>query len=232
MTAVSLLEASASATRGERGDDRRTGDVSLRLLGHFRLRYLDDEVTIPESAQRLLVLLALRARPQTRLFLAGNLWPEKTDERAAANLRSSLWRARIPDGPPLVVVKGSLLSLAPHVSVDVREMEDAGWALLDQLALPALGDRRDLFFEELLPGWYDDWVILERERIGQLQLHFLEGLVDGLLALERYAEALDTALRLKAADPLRERSLRVLARVYDAEGSPHLAKRCRIGAPA
>ena len=29
---------------------------------------------------------------------------------------------------------------------------------------------------DLLPGWYDDWVLLERERLRQLRLHMLEQL--------------------------------------------------------
>jgi DNA-binding SARP family transcriptional activator len=208
--------------------DACSGAIGLALLGRFRLMLADHEVTVPESAQRLLVLLALRGRPQTRMFLAGSLWPEKSDDRAAANLRSSLWRARLPGGQPLVVTSGSLVGLSSAVSLDIGEMEAAGWKLLagSDAALPETRVR-SLFFEELLPGWYDDWVILERERIGQIQRHFLEGLVDNLLEAQRYAEALDTALRLKAIDPGRERSQRVLIRVYEAEGSTLQAQRCR-----
>src|SRR3712207_8842055 len=63
---------------------------------------------------------------------------------------------------------GGALALAPGVGVDVREL--AAWAIrtrdprtdLDDLELPPadlLGD--------LLPGWQDDWVLVERERLRQ-----------------------------------------------------------------
>jgi DNA-binding SARP family transcriptional activator len=85
---------------------------------------------------------------------------------------------------------------------------------------------RNRFLEDLLPGWYDDWVIFERERIFQLRMHFLEAFIDALVRAGRHAAALDTAFRLIAADPLRERSFAALSRVYEAEGSLHRARAC------
>jgi two-component SAPR family response regulator len=71
----------------------------------------------------------------------------------------------------------------------------------------------------LLPGWYDDWVVLERERLAQLQARFLETLVTALVEVRELTHALDHAVRLVQADPLRERSQLCLLRVYAAEGS-------------
>lgn len=202
--------------------------VALHLLGGFQLFVDQRAVCITESVQRLLVFLALRQRPQKRLLVAGSLWPEKSDDRAAANLRSALWRSRVGGAPPLVIGQGSLISLSPLVEVDARHMEATGWALVKgQIASLVGGTVRELFFEDLLPGWYDDWVILERERLNQLRLHFLEALIAALLRGQRHAEALDAALRLVAIDPLRERSQTTLLRVYEAEGSLHQARQYR-----
>jgi hypothetical protein len=58
---------------------------------------------------------------------------------------------------------------------------------------------------ELLPGWYDDWVMFERERLRQLQLHALETMAHRLAKEHRYADAVDVALAAVRLEPLRER---------------------------
>lgn len=206
--------------------------VVLNLLGRFQVLVDGHQIRLPDTVQRLLVFLALHDRPQPRLVVSGNLWPEKPDGRASANLRSALWRARVPDGPALVTADASSLALSKVVATDWRTMEATGWSLVERRPEEPLSRSvRDRFLEELLPGWYDDWVIMERERLGQLRLHFLESFIDALLREARYAEALDTALRLVAVDPERERSQATLGRVYEAEGSLARARRCRL-APA
>jgi DNA-binding SARP family transcriptional activator len=202
------------------------------MLGRFELSVGGVGVPLPLSAQRVIVFLALHDRPQRRPVIAGNLWPEKSEERAAANLRTALWRARVPCGPSLVAAHGSLLTLSRHVNVDVHQMQVAGWRLVEgcDITSPTRADGGQ-FFEDLLPGWYDDWVILERERITQLRMHFLEAIVDRLVSDGHHAAALDIAFRLIAADPLRERSFAALARAYEAEGSLHRARGCQPSPP-
>ncbi|MFD0346209.1 BTAD domain-containing putative transcriptional regulator [Kitasatospora aburaviensis] len=72
---------------------------------------------------------------------------------------------------------------------------------------------------DLLPGWYEDWVLAERERLRQLQLHTLETLSGRLLDQGRHADALDTALRVVQLDPTRESAHRAAIRVHLAEGN-------------
>ena len=48
---------------------------------------------------------------------------------------------------------------------------------------------------EILPDWYDDWLLLERERIRQLRLHALEAIrCTRLTAAGRFGEAIEAAL--------------------------------------
>ena len=47
---------------------------------------------------------------------------------------------------------------------------------------------------DLLPGWYDDWTILERERLRQRVLHALEAQSRILSAVGRHAVAVEAAL--------------------------------------
>ena len=70
-----------------------------------------------------------------------------------------------------------------------------------------------------MPGWYDDWVIIERERLRQLHLHALESVAEQLAAQGRNAAALEAALRAVASDPLRESAHRLVIRIHLAEGN-------------
>jgi DNA-binding SARP family transcriptional activator len=72
---------------------------------------------------------------------------------------------------------------------------------------------------DLLPGWYDDWVIFERERIRQRLLHALEALSQRLVAAGRWADAVEAAISAVSADPLRESANRVLIEAHLAEGN-------------
>jgi DNA-binding SARP family transcriptional activator len=71
---------------------------------------------------------------------------------------------------------------------------------------------------ELLPGWDDDWVLLERERLRQLRLHALEVLADKLARAGRQREAVQAACAAVRAEPLRESAHRTLVRVHLAGG--------------
>jgi DNA-binding SARP family transcriptional activator len=71
----------------------------------------------------------------------------------------------------------------------------------------------------LLPGWSEDWIILEREHIRQRLLHALEALSRHLVEAGRYAEAVDAAVWAVGAGPLRESGIRVLIEAHLAEGN-------------
>jgi two-component SAPR family response regulator len=78
---------------------------------------------------------------------------------------------------------------------------------------------------ELLPGWYDDWVLVERERLRQLQLHALDALARRLLDSGRVAEAVDAASCSLGMEPLRESAVRLLVSAHLASGNVCEAQR-------
>jgi DNA-binding SARP family transcriptional activator len=81
----------------------------------------------------------------------------------------------------------------------------------------------DALSADLLPGWYDDWALLEAEDWRQLRLHALETLAHNLIAARRYAEAIAAAHAAVHADPLRESGQVCLIRAHLAEGNPSQA---------
>lgn len=198
-----------------------TEPVTLSLLDAFELWFGDEPVALPPSAQRLLALLALHERPLLRPFVAGTLWLDAPEERAAANLRSSLWRLNRP-GHRLVETTNLQLRLAPEVRVDIRETAQLAHMLIthaDGWHEAELDLARSQLSGELLPDWYEDWVLIERERLRQLSLHALEALGERLLEAGRLGDALETALAAVALEPLRESAHRLLIRIHLEEGN-------------
>lgn len=173
---------------------------------------------LPRAVQRLVAHLSLSGRP-ARTAIAGKLWPDVTEAHAHGSLRSSLWRVQ-KVAPGLVIASGGTLSISPDVLVDVHELTEWARKALDPDFLPDDIRTGDLGLPcELLPGWYDDWVLLERERLRQLRMHALEALAEKYAAARRYGEAVQAACAAVRAEPLRESAHRTVVRVHLAEGN-------------
>jgi DNA-binding SARP family transcriptional activator len=197
------------------------GGSRVLLGGGFHLVEGEAQVALAEGSQRLLAFLAIRDRPVKRLLLAGTLWPDATEGRAYASLRSALSRLHgtVRDA---VEVNPSDLRLSSSVQVDLREAQLLAHRLLEATDQPL--DPADLsgaaiaaLSEELLPDWYDDWVLLEAEDWRQLRLHALEALAELLTAAGRYGDAAQAALTAARVDPLRESPHAALIKVHLAE---------------
>lgn len=174
---------------------------------------------LPHSAQRLLALLAVRPYALQRAFLAGYLWLDASEQRAAGNLRSAVWRIRQLGYPILLFGRGTL-RLDAGVMVDVRLAREAAhrW-LAGQPTARDVSAASAPLRADLLPDWYDDWVVDERDQFRQLRLHALEEMTERLIAMGRFGEALVAALQAAREDPLRESAQRALIDVHLAEGN-------------
>ena len=200
-------------------------NVNVSLLGGFRLTVDSEPVVLRPAVQRLIALLALESRPVPRHYAARQLWPDLPENRALGNLRSALWRLRRQTFE-LVHADGGQLRLAPTVLADVPAVIDAARRLVNPNAECLEADLNTTRFRgELLPDWYDDWLILERERLRQLCLHALEAIANRLVQAGRHAEAVDAALLVISAEPLRESAHRALIRAHLAEGNRDEAAR-------
>jgi DNA-binding SARP family transcriptional activator len=180
----------------------------------------DNAVPLTPSQQRLVALLGLRGGALHRGYVAGLLWGDSSESRAHGSLRSTLWKLHALR-PGVVLISGDSLTLAPDVPVDVRYATELARALItdrfDDSAASALLEPR--FCYELLPGWYEDWVIVERERHRQLSLHALELVCEHLTSLRRYGAAMLAGLSAVDRDPLRESAHRALMKIHIAEGN-------------
>jgi DNA-binding SARP family transcriptional activator len=208
-----------------RGDP--TDGPAPHLIGGPYLTVDRQRREVPEGSKQLLVLVALRRRQVDRRWAAGTLWPSADEGRAAGNLRSALWRLRRARIDVLVAGKCSL-ALSADVLVDLHLMDERATRLIEgkaqdgDLAIaPSWADALDF-----LPGWYDDWVLMERERIRQRCLHALEALSERLASVGRFADAVEAAILAVSAEPLRESAQKTLIVAHIAEGNLVEAHRC------
>jgi DNA-binding SARP family transcriptional activator len=191
----------------------------LTLLGSFELSCGGTVVALPMPAQRVLAFLALQSGPLLRPYVAGVLWLESTELQALGSLRSALWRIRRAGGG-LVEARGQQLQLAADVQLDVEEATEWARRLIDDAADSADEDA-DLATVggEILPDWYDDWLVIERERFRELRAHALECLSERLIRAGRFGRAMDVALAAVKEEPLRESAHRAAIKVCLAEGN-------------
>jgi DNA-binding SARP family transcriptional activator len=209
-----------------RGDVARAGTgVRLQLLRGFSLWSDGSRLEVPFAVQRLVAFLALQERRVHRLALAGTLWIDSSEDHAGASLRTALWRlGQVADG--IVTIDGTTLALSRDVAVDLRHAVSRANLLLERPEEHADHDVELLGIAgDLLPDWYDDWVLVERERFRQLRLHALETLCHAFAAVGAHMEAVRAGLAAVAVEPLRESSHRALISAYIAEGNPSEALR-------
>jgi len=200
-----------------------TADLEVSVLGTFRFWAQGNALpAVRGGSQRLLALLGLRDRALTRASVAGTLWPESSEDHAYSSLRSALGRlSRMTRDAVLVTPLD--LCLADEVTVDIRQSRALAHRLLDPTSqlgdVDLNSDAATALSVDVLPDWYDDWVMVEAEEWRQLRLHALEALADRLLGEDRFGEAGGAALSAVRAEPLRESARAALIRVHLAEGN-------------
>ena len=191
----------------------------LALFDGFELRYGSRVVPLPLTAQRVLAFVALQEHSVLRRYVACMLWVDSTEEHATSSLRSVLWRLR-RSGHNLIEVEGPRIRFAPGVAVDVHEVTAWSRRLLDTDPDQMTDHRgRGYVLGDLLPDWYDDWVLLERERLRELRVYAFEALCERLTVRGSYAAAMQAAQSVLKLEPLRESAHRLLVRIHIAEGN-------------
>ncbi|WP_433787457.1 AfsR/SARP family transcriptional regulator [Actinomycetospora sp. CA-101289] len=185
--------------------------AQLYLVGRFACRVGDADLRLTPTAERVLAFLALARRPVRRHQLAGTLWPDVTDRQALARLRSALWKVPAAHRASLVEADTTTVALHATATVDLYDLDTTG---PDDDGAGAPIPRG-----ELLPGWCEEWVLVERERHRQLRLHALEARSARACALGHHLEALEAGLEAVAQEPLRESAHRRVIEVHLAEGN-------------
>ena len=199
--------------------------IAMTVLEAFDLKVDGVSVDLAPGSQRLLVFLALRERAITRIALAGTMWPDVSEGRAGDSLRSAIARLE-PPARAAIRMSSTGLRLSDPVTIDLRDAQ----ALAHRLVQTGSTHESDLgaasitaLARELLPDWYDDWIVAEAEDWRYLRMNALEALARRLLADGRLGEAATAARAAIRADPLRETPQMILVEVQLAMGNQSAA---------
>jgi DNA-binding SARP family transcriptional activator len=217
------------------------GEASLqiRLLGTLALTWNGNLLPVPCSPKvrsLLAYLICNHDRPISRDRLVGVFWPDRSDAHARRALSQALWQIRSSLDPVAdrLVTERDVVTFEIHAGdwLDVEAFERAAnqGQTTDGLHtrststhLLELSVAADLYRADFMENIYDDWALLERERLRERYLGVLERLI--LLCKQggAYEKALAYAQRLSAVDPLREEAHRELMQLYHLLGRSQAA---------
>jgi DNA-binding SARP family transcriptional activator len=197
--------------------------LRLQLLGAFSMHVDGDRIHLGRREERLLAFLALRGASH-RPYVAGTLWPNSNEPRALSSLRAAVLRVRRV-APDVLDVDGSTLTLPASVGVDLIELIHCAELVIRHNRCDVERAEYLLGTSELLPGWYDDWVMFERERLHHRRIRALEVLATHQLDEGHPDVAVAAARDAVSLEPLRESAHRLLIRAHMASGNRVLAAR-------
>jgi DNA-binding SARP family transcriptional activator len=223
----------------------------IGLLGELRATQGDRVITpfrAPKPGLLLAYLAYHRDRPHSRGALLHLVWPDCPPDAARCHLSTALWwlcRQLAADGPAggqpedhevgppdapsmggVIVANRDTVQLNPMaVSTDVAEFE----AALETAARAAGRTERahwlikalELYRGELLPGYFEDWILEQRQRLAERYFQALRQLAAELEREGDFRGALQYARRAVCTDPLREEAHHDLLRLYARVFWPH-----------
>lgn len=197
--------------------------LQARFLGQFEVCVYGQPVIISlRTVQSLFAYLVLHPNiSHRREKLAGQFWPNSSESNARSNLRHALWRIRKALGPGMQTRLesndlGVTFHLHPGDQLDVNSFEacseDEGST---EMLLQVLSE----YGGELLPGFYEEWVVLERERLQAAFERKLGRLLDRLVEERRWNEALEWGEYWVASGDIPEPAFRAMMLAHAGLGN-------------
>ena len=212
--------------------------VQIYLLGRFHATYADQALPGLEAskAQELFAYLLLhRHRPHTREMLIDYIWGDYTKDQAQKGLRQALWQLQSAFNGQ----NGNLHDALLQVDTAWVQSNPTGAFWLDVAVLEAsytlvqgipgrsltaehaqsLATAVQLYTGDLLEGCYQDWCLLERERLQQIYLVLLDKLMGYDETQGNYELALAYGERILYYDRAREQTHRKLMQIHCLAGN-------------
>jgi predicted ATPase/DNA-binding SARP family transcriptional activator len=196
--------------------------LEVRLLGKFEVGHNGKPVAITSRpAQSLFAYLILNAgTSHRREKLAGMLWPDSLEETARDNLRHALWRVRKalePDSSNEFLQTDDLAIAFKGSSeywLDASELEKLSEDTSADELIAALSQ----YEGELLPGFYEEWVVSEREHLHSVFEHHMARLMSSLQKENRWLDILEWGERWIKLGQKPEPAYRALMSAHAAKG--------------
>jgi DNA-binding SARP family transcriptional activator len=202
------------------------GGLSIRCggqpLGGFASR----------KVEALLVYLACVGRPKAREVLAELLWEERSPSQSLSNLRVALSSLRKQVAPYLTISRDAV-GLNPDAGVwldaaqlgqQLAAVRDQGGSVAPQM-VAAAKRAVALYHGDFLEGFYlrdstsfENWALLERERIRAVHEQLAQWLLDALLASECWHDVVEWGEHWIALGESPEPAYRAVMQAYGGLG--------------
>lgn len=209
--------------------------MQVYLFGNFQVYpHADAELALRPTAARLFAYLLLyRQTVHPREVVAETFWQSSELDRARRNLNTTLWQLR----KAFRQVNDQQTNLIATTPEQIRLNREADlWldvALFEEMAkkglvhaedgctvaaITALDQAVELYQGDLLHGFYDSWVLQERERLRLIYLRCLKRLMTIHRVQGNLDASIDYAQHILRVEPWREDIHRTLMTLY-AESS-------------
>lgn len=220
--------------------------MRARFFGHFEVLFRYEVVDLGRNRKAISLfkrLLAHRPHPVSQDLLMGWLWPESSPRKARWSLNSAVRTLRktlvestgCEEFSGFVRFDAGRYRLSPEVRVssDVREFD----ACYERGRLLEKSGRPDEAVREyegaaalyrgdyLVDDIYEDWTMIERERLSGADVDVLDRLVRHYMDSGRLHNSIGLCYRVLEKDPYHEESYRRLMRCYSRLGLRNLAVR-------
>lgn len=209
--------------------------MHVHLFGNFQVHTsADTELTLRPTAARLFAFLLLhRQMTHPRELVAETFWQDSDPDRARRNLNTTLWQLRkafnqISDQSANLIAatpEQIKLNREAELWLDVALFEEqAKKGLINvenrsgSAVINALDQAVALYQGDLLHGFYDSWVLQERERLRLIYLRCLRRLMTLHQQQGNLDVGIDYARRLLHVEPWREDVHRTLMGLYAENG--------------
>ena len=196
--------------------------LEVALLGQFEVRHDGKLIAIPSrGAQSLFSYLILNAgKAHRRERLAGIFWPDSTEDSARSNLRHELWRLRKAlevSTEAYFIVDDLAIAFDSqaeyNLDVELLEKVEVETASPEELATAL-----SYYAGDFLPGFYADWVVIERERLASIYEAKMARLLSLLQTAGRWEETGEWANRWIARGFWPEPAFRALMAAHASLG--------------
>ncbi|HEY1343623.1 MAG TPA: BTAD domain-containing putative transcriptional regulator [Streptosporangiaceae bacterium] len=169
------------------------------------------------AGRRVLAYMAVKGPVVLRSLTCMNLWPSLPEDRARANLRRTLWQL----SPGWVVASSWELRLMAEVDLDdAHEI-----AALATTSTPLEPRQVELLKRDLLPGWYEEWLVPEQDQFHLQRIQALEKVCRVATEAQDFGLATSAGLAAVCAEPLRESAVTALVAAHLGEGNRYEAVR-------
>ena len=223
--------------------------MSVRFFGYFELLYDGSVVPLRRNSKAKTILKCLiinRQHPVSRDYLMGWLWPEASYKKARWSLNTSMYTLRrllgstLPQGTckNLILQEQGHYFLDPSIQLWVDKDVFEDYYVLGR-GFEKTGQRKEAAAEYekaiklyrgdyLIEDLYDDWTMIERERLSHIYNSILSSLADYYTHVQLYHESIQICYRLLQRDRYNEKAYAILEESYKGLGLHERALRQRL----